>query len=323
MSAGARPPPDGNVERTTSSMGSFDWSLSWRRRRHHSFLLLLKVVAIAGSILIRGMAQDHTYAIGAAILRPKDACPVIVLSVTPGGPADLGGIGAGDAILKIDGRDVTSLASEELVRLLRNDKPGIVRLQVLRQQPIDVAIEKAEIGSILEKQTLALANEGKKAIAGVTVPADTSVAEVERMTSFDGRRVVQRVFPLHYAEELALFSAAFEVYILRDPPQLMVAGIEDGPAARAGVHWGDIITSIDGADVTAQSAEQVRDLLSSKGPKVVRLRVNRGTEAKEFDISLERTASILKEHHRQIVSGLVLPDRLNSDVVRCIEGRPR
>ena len=63
------------------------------------------------------------------------------------------------------------------------------------------------------------------------------------MLAFDDRRSVARVFPTHYPSNPGLFDAGFEIFGLRDPTQVMVGGIEEGPASKAGLHWGDVLIS--------------------------------------------------------------------------------
>jgi C-terminal processing protease CtpA/Prc len=51
--------------------------------------------------------------------------------------------------------------------------------------------------------------------------------------------------------------------------EAMVGGIEDGPAARAGVHWGDAVLTVNGKPTASQSASELERLLSSTRPKVM------------------------------------------------------
>jgi hypothetical protein len=42
-------------------------------------------------------------------------------------------------------------------------------------------------------------------------------------------RFLDRVFPTHYPSNEKLYYAGFEVLILKNPAQVVVLGIEDGP----------------------------------------------------------------------------------------------
>ena len=66
-------------------------------------------------------------------------------SVEPGGPADRGGLVAGDVILAIDGTTVT--AADDLVRTLTADKIGqAVTLAILRN------VERRTVSLIAEER---------------------------------------------------------------------------------------------------------------------------------------------------------------------------
>ena len=79
-------------------------------------------------------------------------------------------------------------------------------------------------------------------------------------------RFVDRVFPTHYPSNEKLYYPGFEVLILKNPAQVVVLGIEDGPASRAGVHWGDTILSVNGIDPRNKTVAQLEPLFSSQKP---------------------------------------------------------
>jgi hypothetical protein len=47
------------------------------------------------------------------------------------------------------------------------------------------------------------------------------------------------------------------VLILKNPAQVVVLGIEDGSASRAGVHWGETILSVNGVDPRNNSVAEL------------------------------------------------------------------
>jgi C-terminal processing protease CtpA/Prc len=47
------------------------------------------------------------------------------------------------------------------------------------------------------------------------------------------------------------------VLILKNPAQVVVPGIEDGPASRAGAHWSDTILSVKGIDPQNKTVAQL------------------------------------------------------------------
>jgi C-terminal processing protease CtpA/Prc len=124
------------------------------------------------------------------------------------------------------------------------------------------------------------------------------------MVSFDGRRFVGRVFmATHYPRNPELFYGGFEMFMLRDPDQVMVGGIEDGRAARAGVHWGDVVISVNGIPVTGKAASELESLFSSREFKVMHLQVDRLGSGKTFDFRLERTEDIAHQNGKRFRDG--------------------
>jgi hypothetical protein len=71
-------------------------------------------------------------------------------------------------------------------------------------------------------------------------------------------RIVDRVFPTHYLSGEKGLLRGFEVLILKNPAQVVVLGIEDASASRAGVHWGDTILSVNGVDPRNNSVAELK-----------------------------------------------------------------
>jgi carboxyl-terminal processing protease len=71
-----------------------------------------------------------------------------VVSPIPGSPAEKAGLRAGDIIVKVDGKDITTLSLPESVDLVRGAKDTAVKLTIVRagqDQPIELDITRAEI----------------------------------------------------------------------------------------------------------------------------------------------------------------------------------
>jgi hypothetical protein len=90
------------------------------------------------------------------------------------------------------------------------------------------------------------------------VPLDATEVEMNgKLKTITQDRIVDRVFPTHYLSDEKGLLRGFEVLILKNPAQVVVLGIEDGSASRAGVHWGDTILSANGVDPRKNSVAEL------------------------------------------------------------------
>ena len=173
---------------------------------------------------------------GFGMTKPQGA---LVNSVEKGGPAEKGGIEAGDVILRFDGKPVN--ASEDLPRIVGGTKPGSkVTVQVWRNKATrDLQLTVAELSDDRTRQ----ARSGKPQPAtqfgmGLADLTDTQRKELK----IDGGVFVESV---------------------------------QGAAGRAGLRRGDVILAVNNQDV--KSVEQFRQLMNGfdKG-RIVALLVRRG-----------------------------------------------
>ncbi len=180
-----------------------------------------------------------------------------LLGVVSGSPAERAGLRSGDRIMTVNGAHPADLA--QAANLPRSATPDPVSITVVRGDREINALSQRERRSVI------FARIGKKfAKGGMIVPQDTTRAEVDRISALDISRQIGRVFlPTHYPANPGLFYPGFEMFLLRDPAQLMVAGIEDGPGARAGVHYGDVVISVNGISVTGKTPTELEALFSS------------------------------------------------------------
>jgi len=152
----------------------------------------------------------------------------LVSNVEAGGPADKGGVEAGDIITKVDGRTVEKFG--DLPRMVGSAKPGAkIALQLFRRGAYrDVTVSVVEFEA--ERSASAAAREAPKAPAqpgalGLAV-ADLTDAQRRDLKIKHGVRVESA----------------------------------DGAAAKAGVREGDVILSVDNAEVTG--AKQFEGLVA-------------------------------------------------------------
>ncbi len=173
---------------------------------------------------------------GFGMTKPQGA---LVNSVEKGGPADKGGIEAGDVILRFDGKPVN--ASEDLPRIVGGTKPGSkVTVQVWRNKATrDLQLTVAELTDDRTRQ----ARSGKPAPANQFGMGLADLTDTQR-------------------KELKIEGGVF------------VESVQ-GAAGRAGLRRGDVILAVNNQDV--KSVEQFRQLMNGfdKG-RIVALLVRRG-----------------------------------------------
>lgn len=142
-----------------------------------------------------------------------------VRNVEPGGPAAAGGIEAGDVILSFNGRDISK--STDLPRVVGETKPGTsVSVQVWRKggtRDLTVTVTDAESTQATKKSDAPAANGNSVNTLGVAV-AELSDAKKKDLNIKGG---------------------------------VEVAGLGDGPLARAGIRPGDVIIRVADADITS------------------------------------------------------------------------
>ncbi len=269
-----------------------------------SLLLVLLCLTVCG--------QDwrERYATGITLIQPvEEKAPVFVGKVSRGSPADVAGVRAGDRLLAVDGFAVA--AAGEAARLTTSDKSGPVTLRLWRLgKEYEVRVEREKFRSILSRRGLRATGDG------LIVPIGTSDAEAARLAQLTPERIVARAFPDHFPLNPELFSAGFEVLLLRDPLQAVVTGIEEGPASRAGLRNGDVILSIDGLHPHDKTAAELEDLLCSSAPKAVWLEIDRLGQRMNIELKLQRTSELMKENQVRLVEGVLVPYGLADEDIK-------
>ncbi len=180
---------------------------------------------------------------GFGLSKPQGA---LVNSVEKGGPADKGGIEAGDVILRFDGKPIT--ASEDLPRIVGGTRPGSkATAQIWRNKASrDVQLVVAELA---EDPRAPRGGRGQKPPAATPNVYGMALSDLS-----DTQR-----------KELKL-----EVGVL--------VGEVQGAAARAGMRRGDVILAVNNQDV--KSVEQFNQMMAQfeKG-RIIALLVRRGANS--------------------------------------------
>ncbi len=196
-------------------------------------------------VTIGGVSREVAEAIGLS-----KAQGALVTNVDPDGPAAKAGIEAGDVIVRFDGRSIDS--QSDLPRIVGGTRPGSkVSMSVWRkgvQRDLQVAVGE-------------MAQEQQTARTGEPAPRSAAPANALGLTVSD--------VPAERLKELKVRGA------------VQVEAVE-GPAASAGLRSGDLILSVNNADVVnaRQFNEQVARLDRKRN---VALLVRRG-EATQFVI---------------------------------------
>jgi predicted metalloprotease with PDZ domain len=184
----------------------------------------------------------------------------VVRQVTPDSPAATAGLQNGDVITRVDGRQVED--PQTLLNVLAQHKPGDkLKFQVER------AGKEKSLEVTLGSRPARRPGEG----------APGTPAPRERPTAFLGVQVVPMEELTPRLKERLGISGEKGLVVMEVLP--------DSPAAKAGLRHGDVITALNGQEMT--DANQFRSAITKAGAgKEVRLAVMRGKEKKDLDTKL-------------------------------------
>jgi S1-C subfamily serine protease len=253
-------------------------------------LILALAVGIGGAAYAAGegwlgvMLQPLTDNLREAMSIGKDVEGVLVSDVVAGSPALAAGFAKGDVIVEIDGTAVTS--TEQAISQVKSHAPG-------------------------DKVKFVVVRDGKREV--MTAALGTREAEVQETPEakdyYDIKIPrVERIFQ-DFKPEPGGYLGAKVQDISDDLGQYFGVGegegvlvldvMEDTPAERAGLKAGDVITKVDGEEVS-DSGELVSYLRDREPGQKVDLTFKRNRETRRTQVELEEAPNAARVFIRQM-----------------------
>jgi hypothetical protein len=193
-----------------------------------------------------------------------------------------------------------------------------VTIQLVRDGgPLSVTVLRENSAVILRKAGLKMLSNG------MLVSVDTTDAEAKHALAVS--RALEKakdrstVFPGHYPANKELYYPGFEVFTWDEGNQVTVGGIEDGPAAGAGVRWGDRLLAVNGVDPRKKSVAELETMFSSSEPRPMTLVIERGDSEKKISFELAKAATVLQDNGWQIKNGKQIPLWVSEKYVSCFQ----
>jgi len=171
----------------------------------------------------------------------------LIQRVEPGGPAEKGGLEAGDIILKFNGTSIEK--SSDLPRLVGATKPGT-------------------------RSTLTVWRKGANKEIGLTI----AELEPEKLTRKDERKAKPEQVPNALGLVVSDLSEAQKKELKVEGGVIVDAA--EGPAARAGLRAGDVVLRLNNNDV--RDAKQFSSLIAKLEPKKTAVVLVRRGDASQF-----------------------------------------
>lgn len=202
-------------------------------------------------------------------LRVAEGSGVVVTLVSPGSPAELAGIHAGDVISEFNAQKVEGI--DQFSRLVRDTPPGrAIKLKIVRNGAAQVITAKTGSISVTDRPGPIVVPQGAR---NATFPQP----DVPRsLTTWRSPVLGVDAEPLF--GQLASYFGVTEGVLVRN----VAAG---SPAEKAGIKAGDVITHVGKQPVTTPAAITAQLRSQTSGP--VKLGITRERSALSVTVTLE------------------------------------
>lgn len=285
-------------------------------------LICLAIVCSHVAFLVQAeQSGADEYVTGMTIIGKPGAdstCPPIVWVVEPDTPAANAGIQPGDRLLAVDGhRGIDVVLARPLLRT-KDPKPAIIELEG-EQGSYSVTVARVKVSVLYQREGWKVGPNGN------LFRENATEAEIQRVSKMGPEPPAsEKVFPIgHYPANQELYYPGFEVFVWKEPQAMTIGGIEDGPAQKAGAHYGDAIISVNGVNPRGKSMAELEQLFGSPKTATMTLVIDRDGAKNTFIFELAKASDVAEANHKRMYKGRMIPSVIPPAYLHCFEISPK